>query len=150
VLIGGTACIVHGAEYTTMDADVLPAPDEANLDRLLESLRALGAAILVDEKWMAFEAGEPWEVGSLRRGATGMRDADAWHFTTDAGLIDVVMTAAGVGGYDDHTANAADVDIFGRRIRVAGLDDIIRSKESLQREKDNFVLDQLRRIREDG
>ncbi len=150
VLIGGTACIIHGAEQTTMDTDVLPALDDDNLRRLLSALDALGAAVLVDARRLELEAGEPWEVQSLRRGPDGFRDADAWHFTTDAGLVDVVMRAAGVGEFGDHLPNATQLTVFGMSVRVAGLDDIIRSKETLQREKDLTVLRQLRRIRDEN
>ena len=97
---------------------------------------------------MKFEAGDPWETESLRRGGDGLRDAEAWHFTTDAGLVDIVMSAAGVGDFDAHVANANELEVFGVRVRLAGLDDLMRSKEFLSREKDLSVLGQLRRIRD--
>ena len=150
VLIGGVACVALGVEQTTYDADVLPDLDPTNLARLLDALSALGAAVFVEERRMEFEAGEPWEVASLRRGADGLSDAEAWHFTTEAGFVDVVLSAAGVGTYDDHVRNATSIEAFGVRLLVAGIDDLIRSKETLAREKDLTALPQLRRIRDEG
>ncbi len=149
VLIGGVACIVHGASRVTVDADVVPALDAENLTRLLGALASLEAAVFVDEQRMQFEAGEVWETTSLRRGPDGLRDAEAWHFTTSAGPIDVVMSAAGVGGFDDHIAHAEPLDLFDVQVLVAGLDDLIRSKEALGREKDLSVLSELRRLRDE-
>jgi hypothetical protein len=148
VLIGGVACIAHGAEQLTFDTDILPALEPDNLDRLLAALAALGAGILVDEERLAMEAGDLWETVSLRRGAAGLADAEAWHFSTDAGLVDVVMTAAGVGDYEAHVANARRVEVFGLGVTVAGLEELVRSKETLGRDKDLSVLAQLRRLRD--
>lgn len=148
VLIGGVACLVHGATRVTVDADVVPALHEENLSRLLVALASLDAAVLVDERRMNVEAGEVWETLSLRRGPAGLRDADAWHFTTSAGPIDVVMVAAGVGGFDDHLANALELKLFGLPVFVAGLGDLILSKETLAREKDLSVLGELRQLRD--
>lgn len=148
VLIGGVACIAHGAEQLTFDTDILPALNPENLDRLLSALASLGAGVFVDAARLAMEAGELWETVSLRRGAVGLADAEAWHFSTDAGLVDVVMTAAGVGGFDAHVDNARHIEVFGLAVRVAGLDELMRSKETLGRPKDVTVLDQLRRLRE--
>ena len=148
ILIGGVACVMHGAEQTTYDTDVLPSLDAENLDRLLVALESLGAAVFVDPKRMEMEAGDLWETESLRRGGAGLHDAEAWHFTTKAGLVDIVMSAAGVGGFDAHDPNAHELDVFGVRVRVAGLDDLVRSKEHLARDKDLSILGQLRALRD--
>jgi hypothetical protein len=149
ILIGGVACVMHGAEQTTYDTDVLPALDEANLARLLVALEAVDAGIFVDEKRLQFETGDLWETESLRRGADGLHDAEAWHFSTSAGLVDIVMTAAGVGDYDAHAPGAEELEVFGVRVRLAALDDLVRSKEFLGRDKDLSILGQLRQIRGD-
>lgn len=147
VLIGGVACIAHGAEQLTFDTDILPSLEPENLERLLAALASLGAGVFVDDARLAIEAGELWETESLRRGAAGLADAAAWHFSTDAGLVDVVMSAAGVGDFDAHVENARQIEVFGLAVRVAGLDELVRSKETLGRDKDLTVLDQLRRLR---
>ncbi len=148
VLIGGVACLVHGASRVTVDADIVPALDDENLRRLLNALASVNAHVLVDEQRLKFEAGDVWETMSLRRGAEGLRDADAWHFTTSAGPVDVVMVAAGVGDFSRHIAGATRLELFGIQVLVAGLDDLILSKETLGREKDLSVLSELRELRD--
>lgn len=148
VLIGGIAGVVHGAERETFDADFLPCLELENLERVLVALASLNAGIFVTPERLAMEAGDLWETESLRLGAPGLFDADAWHFATDAGLVDIVLRAAAVGDYDAHQPNAAKMDLFGMPIMVAGIDDLVRSKESLGREKDVPVVEQLRRIRD--
>ncbi|HVV35286.1 MAG TPA: hypothetical protein VHC63_01700 [Acidimicrobiales bacterium] len=148
VLIGGIAGVVHGAERETFDADFLPCLELENLERVLAALGALNAGIFVTSARLAMEAGELWETESLRRGAVGLFDAEAWHFATDAGLVDVVLRAAAVGDYDAHQPNAERVELFGMPILVAGIDDLVRSKEHLGRDKDLSIVEQLRRIRD--
>lgn len=148
VLIGGIACLMHGASRVTVDADVVASTDGQNLVRLFEALGALGAAVLVSERRLAMEAGDPWEVESLRGGPGSLCQAPAWHFTTDAGPLDVVFEAAGVGSYHDHLPRAEVRQVFGTRVHVAGLDDLISSKEALLREKDASVLSELRALRD--
>lgn len=46
VLIGGLAVQTHGHVRTTIDADLIPAPDPANLERLASALRSLDALVL--------------------------------------------------------------------------------------------------------
>ncbi|HEX9765499.1 MAG TPA: hypothetical protein VGA36_01960 [Nitriliruptorales bacterium] len=143
VLIGGLAAIAHGSMLATADADLLPRLDDENLDRLLDALAALDARVLVAEDRLAMEAGEPWEVPELRRGPAGLRSAEAWHFSTDAGPVDVVLHAAGVGPYDLHRHRAEEREVFGLVVAVASREDLIASKRSLGRPKDRHVLEEL-------
>ena len=46
VLIGGLAVQTHGHVRTTNDADLIPAPDPANLGRLADALSSLDARVL--------------------------------------------------------------------------------------------------------
>jgi predicted nucleotidyltransferase len=48
ILIGGLAVQTHGHVRTTNDADLIPAPDRANLERLASALRLPEAQALVD------------------------------------------------------------------------------------------------------
>ncbi|HWA53829.1 MAG TPA: DUF6036 family nucleotidyltransferase [Solirubrobacterales bacterium] len=48
VLIGGLAVQTHGHVRTTNDADLIPAPDPANLERLASALSLPEAKALVD------------------------------------------------------------------------------------------------------
>jgi len=147
VLIGGIACLMHGASRVTVDADVVAATDQENLGRLFDALEELDAAVLVSERRRAMEDGDPWEVEHLRKGPAAMAEAEVWHFTTQAGPLDVIFAAAGVGGYEAHLDRAEAFEVFGFQILVAGLDDLITSKETLLREKDTSILAELRTLR---
>ncbi len=150
VLIGGLAALAHGSTIATADADVLPRLDIENLERLLDALEELSAAVLVSERRLAAEAGDPWEATELNtRGAKVLTSAEAWHFTTDAGPLDVVMAVSGVGTYDAHAAEAEPRTVFGIAIEVAGLEQLIASKEATARPKDAAILRELQEIREE-
>ncbi len=149
VLIGGLAALAHGSTLATADADVLPRPDVANLERLLDALEDLDAAVLIGELRRATEAGEPWEVEELAaKGADALIEADAWHFTTAAGPIDVVVRVTGVGPYEAHAEAIEEREAFGARVLVASLDDLIASKAATHRPKDEAILRELRELRE--
>lgn len=150
VLIGGLASIAHGSTLATADADVVPRSGVGNLARLIEALVSLDARLLMSERRLGMESGEPWEVTELRQGPQSLMASAAWHFTTSAGPIDVVMTATGVGTYEDHLGSVEEREAFGVRILVAGIDDLIASKEALQRPKDQAVLGELRELRDGG
>jgi len=142
LLIGGLAALAHGSSMATADADLLPRLDDDNLERLLDVLQELDAKILLAPDRMAMEAGEPWEVTELRRGPQGLKSADDWHFSTIAGPVDVVLTAAGVGTYADH--EQPDVrEAFNVTVPVASLQDVLRSKRALDRPKDREVIREL-------
>ncbi|HVM00115.1 MAG TPA: hypothetical protein VM324_12555 [Egibacteraceae bacterium] len=60
------------------------------------------------------------------------------------GWWDVNLEPAGIGGYERLVDRAVDFDVAGIRLRVAALDDIIRSKETSARPKDRAQLEMLR------
>lgn len=70
-------------------------------------------------------------------------------FSTTAGEIDVVLEPAGVGGFDELQARAVDFEVFGIRLGVAALDDIIASKEASGRPKDRAQLGVLQELAEE-
>ncbi len=108
VLVAGLAALAHGSTIATADADVVPRVDAANLERLLDAIEELNAAILIGERRKVMEFGDhPWEAIELNeRGADAFASADAWHFTTDGGPIDVVVRVTGVGPYEAHASAA--------------------------------------------
>jgi hypothetical protein len=147
ILIDGLAALAHGSTIATADADVLPRIDDENLERLLDALEELGAEVLVGEQRLAIEAGDPWELLELNeKGAHALSAADAWHFTTSAGPIDVVITVTGVGRHEAHTPE--DREVFGLRIAVASLDDLIASKRTTARPKDEAILRELNELKD--
>ena len=66
------------------------------------------------------------------------------------GELDVTFQRAGTDGYDDLIANAVAFELEGGVVvRVASIDDVIRSKEAADRPKDREPLPTLRLLREE-
>ena len=62
---------------------------------------------------------------------------------TSAGQFDLTFEPAGFGGYDELAEHAESFDIDGVTVRVAALRDVIRSKETANRLKDQAALPHL-------
>lgn len=147
VVVGGMAAILRGWSGSTVDADVVPAGDTANLNRLGRALRALGAVVWADPgRADLSEAGKPPEADEFGYTAEGLRHAGVWHLTSDAGLVDVAFAIEAVGGHDALEASAGSTEVFDLRVRVASLEDIIRSKRAVGRPKDLSALPALEEL----
>lgn len=116
VLIGGLAVQTHGHVRTTNDADLIPAPDPANLARLASALRALDAKVL--------NPGQ--EETSID--ATMLPRATIWQFATRDGGIDVMHEVPGGQPFSELSARALHVRLGEIDVPVVDLDDLIRMK----------------------
>jgi predicted nucleotidyltransferase len=116
VLIGGLAVQTHGHVRTTNDADLIPAPDPANLERLALALRSLGARVLNPGS-----EGIPIDGRMLPR-------ATIWQFATDDGGIDVMHEVPDGDPFDQLANRALRVRLGDIEVPVVGLDDLIRMK----------------------
>ena len=127
VLIGALAARLHGFPRLTADADITPAEDKPNLERLAAALNELHAKVYTESvpEGLAFDCS-----------ATTIVRARMWNLVTSAGRLDIAFEPAGVEGYDDLKKDAERFEAFGVRFFVASLDDIIRSKEAAGRPKD--------------
>ncbi len=127
VLIGALAARLHGFPRLTADADITPASDKRNLDRLAAALRELDAKVYTESvpEGLAFDCS-----------AATLGRATMWNLVTNAGRLDVAFMPAGTKGYEDLAKGAERFKAFGVEFHVASLDDIIRSKEAAGRPKD--------------
>ncbi|MPY89354.1 MAG: hypothetical protein GEU99_15685 [Luteitalea sp.] len=139
VLIGGLAATLHGSVHPTFDVDITPDDSPDNLARLSAALHALNARIRVD--------GIPDGL-AFNHDATSLARMTVLNLVTRAGDLDVALHPAGVGTFVEWDANATDLVVLGVPVRVAALDDIVRSKETAGREKDRVVLPMLRVLRD--
>lgn len=139
VVIGGYAAVLHGSGLFTADADICPDPDPANLRRLCATLREVGARLRTssDPDGVPFQCDEHF----LARMAM-------LNLVTDHGDFDISFRPAGTDGYADLERNAVHYDVGGFVVKVAALDDIIRSKEVANRDKDRAALPQLYALRD--
>lgn len=136
ILIGGLAAVVHGSPYATVDVDIVPSGERRNLDRLSDALGVLEARVYVSER----------ETIPFDDDRVSLADADPLHFATRLGGLDTTLVPTGTRGFSDLARRANSINIGGVRVRVAALEDIVRSMEAAGREKDRVVLPALRRL----
>ena len=106
---------------------------------MAEALESLDARIRVD--------GVPDGL-DFDRSAEMLSRVELLNLTTRAGDLDLAFEPAGTGGYPDLIEGAITLDIRGTPVVVAALEDVIRSKEAADREKDRVTLPTLRALLE--
>jgi hypothetical protein len=144
VLIGALAARLQGFPRLTADADITPARNPENLERLAAALRDLDARIYTESvpEGLSFDCS-----------AAALARADLWNLVTAAGRLDIAFTPSGTRGYEDLQGGAVRFDVFGFEILASDLPDIIRSKEAADRPQDRqdvIVLREMLRRREAG
>lgn len=140
VVIGGMGATLHGSPLPTRDADICPSSDAPNLEALAAALRDMGARIRTPDT----PDGLPFACD-----ATFLRQVRLLNLTTRFGDLDLSFEPSGTGGYEELSPRAVRYDLGeGLVVRVAALEDIIRSKEAANREKDRLALPTLRLLLE--
>ena len=138
VLISGLAAVTHGAPLVTQDIDLCYARDVENLERLADALREVHADVRGAEPGLPF-----------RLDARTLAKGDSFTFTTEIGWVDILGTPTGVSGYDDLARTADVFELFGHRVLVASVDDLIRMKRAAGRPKDLLALEELGALRDE-
>jgi hypothetical protein len=137
VIVGGFAATLHGSSLVTRDLDVCAILSDENVEKLREALRDLQPTHRMTPQKLSFlDNPDPGvEVRNL-------------YLRTDLGPVDVLSSILGVGDFDRVRAASIQVELFGRYCRVISLDDLIRAKEALGRDKDLLAAKELRAVRE--
>jgi hypothetical protein len=132
-VIGAAAAWLQGSPTVTLDLDVMPRRELDNAERLAAALNTLGARRPGDD--------EPLDLEGV--------DFLGWQtqrFDTEAGPLDVVPLAAAIGGFEDVATIELSLGEFS--VRAITIDDVIASKEELDRPKDRAALPALYATRE--
>jgi predicted nucleotidyltransferase len=137
VIVGGFAAMLHGSSLLTRDLDVCAVLTRENVARLREILRDLHPEHRLSSPKLSFLDNPDPNV-----------DVMNLYLRTDFGPVDFLGSIKGVGDFVSVRANAIEVELFGRRCHVMALDDLIRAKEAIGRDKDVQAVIQLRAIRE--
>ncbi len=116
VLIGGLAVQVYANGRTMTCAQLIPAPNPANLERLATALRALDARVL-----------NPGHEDTAVNAAM-LPKSTIWQFATRDGGIDVMHEVPGGGPYPELSERALRVRLGDIDVPVVDLDDLIRMK----------------------
>lgn len=133
IVIGAVARVLHGTDEVTDGLDVCPQLRPENAERLADALEDLGALGAADRN----------RVTAIAAGT--MSTFDSAH-----GPLKIVPTPEGTrGGWDDLRRHAnRDALGDGLRVPVAALDDLLRMTSALNREQDQEVRRQMRRLQE--
>jgi hypothetical protein len=125
LVIGGVAAQVHGRRRTTKDLDVTPAPDGDNFKRLEVALIDLGAY--------------PVELGPSAPTPTAEQLQLAPvvpPLATRHGELHILNDVPGATEYAAMRTRALTTDIGGIALRIVGVDDLIRMKQTSGRPSD--------------
>jgi hypothetical protein len=125
VLIGNAAAALQGSPVTTVDLDFMFRKTPGNLRKLKRVADDLGAVVMRPY----YPASELYRV---------VRDADALQW-------DFMAKVDGVPRYEALRARATTATFGRHTLRVASLDDVIRSKKAANRPQDRAVLPILRK-----
>ena len=127
VLIGGLAANAHGVRRTTRDVDIIVDRGRDNLERLAEAARELEVGSpVVDSRLRELD---PLDPRDLERAANVSLD-------TIEGELDVMNEAKGAPPFERLLRRAVVVEVFGTRVPVAGVDDLIALKRAAGRDVD--------------
>jgi len=58
------------------------------------------------------------------------------YLRTDWGVVDILSTVAGIGDFEKLKVHAESITIAGKLCRLIGLEDLIKAKEAIGRDKD--------------
>jgi predicted nucleotidyltransferase len=135
VIVGGYAALTHGSSFLTRDLDLcaLLVPD--TLEKLRRALGDLHPKHRLTPQRLSFLEHPP--DGS---------ELENLYLETDVGVLDILSSITGVGDFAAVRENAEELTVDGRTYRVISLQDLIRAKEALGREKDRLTARELRAI----
>jgi predicted nucleotidyltransferase len=137
VIVGGFGAMLHGSSLVTRDLDVCAVLTPDNLEKLRSTFRDLHPTHRMTSQRISFlENPEP---------GTGLNNL---YLQTDLGPLDLMSSITGVGDFSRVAAGSIEVELFGHRVRVIGLEDLILAKQALGREKDLLAVKELRAILE--
>ncbi len=128
VVIGGVAALLQDVPMPpTLDLDITPERTPDNLERLAAALEEMEAKV------RGMQVDEGVEIPLDARMLANMQ---IMTFVTKYGPFDVSINPDGTKGYRDLRKHAVELGTFGIMVPVASVEDIIRSKEAANREKD--------------
>jgi hypothetical protein len=132
IIIGGQAEVLHGGGRVTFDIDFCYRRTTENLNRLAAALRELKPTL----------RGAPPDL-PFRIDAQSIALGSNFTFDSRFGPFDLLGDVEPHGGYDDLLKNAEDYQYGPWRVKVIGLDDLIKIKQHINRPKDRESLYQL-------
>jgi predicted nucleotidyltransferase len=137
LIIGGQAEVIFGSPRVTYDVDLCYRRTAENLQRLADALQPLNVRLRNAPPDLPFQI----DARSLALGSN-------FTFNTDIDDLDLIGSVEPIGDYDALLENAETWEVAGMQVKTIGLDDLIRVKEHIARQKDSDALYQLRAIKQ--
>lgn len=138
VLIGGYAAVVHGSSQVTHDLDICAVVTESELQKLKIALKDLSAKHRMNKSFQP----------TLEEYPTPGQSLDNYYLKTSAGVLDIINQVIPAGSFEDIKRNAIEIKIFGHICKIISLDDLIKVKASMTRDKDKIVLTELMELKQ--
>jgi predicted nucleotidyltransferase len=135
VIVGGFGGVLHGSSLVTRDLDVCAVLSSANVEKLRLAFR----------QHHPVHRHTPQRLSFLDNPDAGT-DLKNLYLQTDLGPLDLMSSITGVGDFNRVRAGSVEVELFGSKVRVIGVEDLIAAKEALGREKDLLAVKELRVI----
>lgn len=142
VLVGGLAVQLHGFLRSTFDIDLVLAMNDGNLSRFIGVARRYDLVPVI-----------PVPMDSLRNAGL----LDQWH--REKGMLAFGLREPHAGGsvvdvlvrsdvpYERLAANAVAGELFGRKVWIASIDDLLIMKRAANRPKDQLDIAALEKIK---
>lgn len=142
VLVGGLAVQLHGYLRSTFDVDVVLAMNDPNLARFIDVAKQHGLEPAIPVKIDALRDARQIDQWHLEKGmlAFALREPQA-----AGGVVDVLVRPE--VSYERLIANSVEGRLFGRMIRIAGIDDLLTMKRAANRPKDRLDIEALEKIK---
>jgi hypothetical protein len=125
--------MLHGSSMLTRDLDVCAVLTDTSVEKLRAAFRDLHPVHRQTPQRLSFldipVAGVPLKNVYLQ---------------TDLGPLDVMSSITGIGDFESVRNHAVPFELFGRRVYVMSVEDLIKAKEALGRHK--VVAQELRLI----
>lgn len=129
IVVGGAACVIHGAPITTIDLDIVHRRTPGNVERLLKVLLEIDATFRFD-----------FTDRRLRPTAEMLAGTGQLNLSTEFGPLDPLCQLHDGKGYEELLRNTQLVTDQGHELRVLDLPTLIVAKTQAGRPKDRLVL----------
>lgn len=135
VIVGGFAAMLHGSSMLTRDLDICAVLTDSSVAKLRYAFRDLHPTHRLTPQKLSF----------LNNPDPGVPLKNVY-LQTDLGPLDVLGSIKGIESFEALRDRAVRFELFGREVLVISLDDLIKAKEALGRNKDLLVAQELRAI----
>ncbi len=129
VLVGGLAASAYGSSQLTQDVDICINLSLENLIRLKNALKGIKPVHRMHPSKPSFND-DPSRLETFRN----------IYLSTEYGQLDCLGEIMGIGSFKETLKNSTEIEIREKKCRIITLEALIKSKESLSRQKDKEAI----------